>query len=293
MSPSRLHPWVLPLVVLGASLAMLLANLGHPDRIYFDEVYYVNDAQDILNRGVEDGFVVHPPLGKVIISVGMLLFGQENPFGWRFMGAVAGALTVMLAFLIGRRLFRRDGPALMAALLLAADGLFFAQARIAMLDIHLAFFVALGAWLLLVDHDRTTAPAADPRPGPRFEIAGRRVPARARLPNRSRWARHLAGVAFGLIGVSRSMPIIQHRQFDPGAIVTEAQSGKPLCSFLVPAMIMMILEAAKQMEKPLTNFVNVSYGAAPMPESLLDAAMAAMPNAEFTQFYGMTETTGG
>jgi acyl-CoA synthetase (AMP-forming)/AMP-acid ligase II len=30
-----------------------------------------------------------------------------------------------------------------------------------------------------------------------------------------------------------------------------------------------------------------------MPEALLDAAMAAMPDAVFTQFYGMTETTGG
>jgi acyl-CoA synthetase (AMP-forming)/AMP-acid ligase II len=29
-----------------------------------------------------------------------------------------------------------------------------------------------------------------------------------------------------------------------------------------------------------------------MPEALLDAAMAAMPRAEFTQFYGMTETVG-
>ena len=104
---------------------------------------------------------------------------------------------------------------------------------------------------------------------------------------------HVAGVNFGFMGMQRDMPIVQHRQFDPVAMVTEAQAGRPLNAFLVPAMVMMILEAAKQMQLPLTSFVSVSYGAAPMPEALLDAAMAAMPNARFTQFYGMTETCGG
>lgn len=104
---------------------------------------------------------------------------------------------------------------------------------------------------------------------------------------------HIAGVNFGFMGWSRSMPVIQHRQFDPMAIVKEAQSGVPLNSFLVPAMIMMILQAAKTARLPLDNFSQVSYGAAPMPEALLDAAMAMMPNARFTQFFGMTETTGG
>ncbi|GJL93294.1 AMP-binding protein [Hyphococcus sp.] len=104
---------------------------------------------------------------------------------------------------------------------------------------------------------------------------------------------HVAGVNFGLMGIARSMPIIQHRQFDPMAIVEAAQGAAPLNAFLVPAMIMMILEAAKTAEKPLTNFAHISYGAAPMPEPLLNAAMTAMPNARFTQFYGMTETAGG
>ncbi|MFZ5618333.1 MAG: AMP-binding protein [Pseudomonadota bacterium] len=104
---------------------------------------------------------------------------------------------------------------------------------------------------------------------------------------------HIAGVNFGFMGWSRSMPVIQHRQFDPVAIAEEAQSGIPLNSFYVPAMIMMILEAARTAKLSLENFAHVSYGAAPMPEALLDAAMAAMPKARFTQFYGMTETTGG
>ncbi len=104
---------------------------------------------------------------------------------------------------------------------------------------------------------------------------------------------HVAGVNFGFMGFSRSMPVIQHRQFNPMEIVKDTQGPAPLNSFFVPVMIMMIIEAAKEMKLSLDKFVCVSYGAAPMPEALLDAAIAAMPNAEFTQFYGMTETTGG
>ena len=76
------------------------------------------------------------------------------------------------------------------------------------------------------------------------------------------------------------MPILQFRQFDPVGMVKAAQGDAPLNSFLVPAMIMMILEAAKQAGAPLTKFANMSYGAAPMPEPLLDAAMAAMPECD-------------
>ncbi|PQA88965.1 long-chain-fatty-acid--CoA ligase [Hyphococcus luteus] len=103
---------------------------------------------------------------------------------------------------------------------------------------------------------------------------------------------HVAGVNFGIMGIARSMPVIQHRQFDPAAIVKELQGESPINSFFVPAMIMMILEAAKSAGVSLEKFAGISYGAAPMPEPLLDAAMAAAPNAAFTQFYGMTETTG-
>ncbi len=104
---------------------------------------------------------------------------------------------------------------------------------------------------------------------------------------------HVAGVNFGLMAISRTMPILQLRQFDPGAIVDAAQGERTLNSFFVPAMIMMILQAAQEKRAPLNKFVCVSYGAAPMPEQLLDAAMAAMPEATWTQFYGATETTGG
>src|SRR5690606_9162896 len=98
---------------------------------------------------------------------------------------------------IGLRLLRRPAPAALAALLVAIDGVFLVQARTAMLDIHLAFFVALGAWALVAHLQRTReadeAWLADD-PGPHD-----------RLPGRDPTLLVLAGVAFGLaIGVKWS-----------------------------------------------------------------------------------------
>lgn len=103
---------------------------------------------------------------------------------------------------------------------------------------------------------------------------------------------HIAGVNFGFMAWMRSMPVIQLRQFDPAAVAAAAQAPGRYTAFFVPAMILMILQAAKAAGAPLDKFSQICYGAAPMPEALLDAAMAAMPDAEFTQFYGMTETVG-
>lgn len=192
----RLTRILVPTVVVGTAALLLLANLGNPGRIIFDEVYYVNDARDILEFGVEQGFVVHPPLGKLLIAVSIWLFG-DSPFGWRALGGIAGTGTVLLTYLMGRRLFQRVAPAALAALLVAVDGAFIVQARTAMLDIHLAFFVALGAWFLVVHLDRTREAdeawlAADPGP-------------HDHLPRRDGTFLALAGIALGLaVGVKWS-----------------------------------------------------------------------------------------
>lgn len=180
---------LVPALLVGTAAVLMLGNLGTPARIIFDEVYYVNDARDILEFGIEQGFVVHPPLGKMLIAFSIWLFG-DNPFGWRVLGALAGVATVLLTYLIGLRLFKRMAPAALAALLVALDGIFIVQARTTMLDIHLAFFTALGAWALIAHVQRTREAdeawlAADPGP-------------HDRLPRRDITLLLVAGVAFGL-----------------------------------------------------------------------------------------------
>ncbi len=108
---------------------------------YFDEIYHARTAWEHLH-GVWPYEISHPPLGKEILSLGILLFGM-NPFGWRFMGTLFGVLMlpVMYAFL-KRLLGGRWVPAL-GTLLLAADFMHFTQTRIATIDTYGVFFILL------------------------------------------------------------------------------------------------------------------------------------------------------
>jgi dolichyl-phosphate-mannose--protein O-mannosyl transferase len=135
------------------SLALRLFHLGTPKGFVFDEVYYVDGARDYLAHGVEvtgqePEFVVHPPVGKWLIALGIKIFG-DNEFGWRFMGALLGAAMIVLIALITNRLFRNSYLTIAASALMAMDGLALVHSRTALLDIYLSFFVLLATYLFL------------------------------------------------------------------------------------------------------------------------------------------------
>ena len=136
------------------SLFLRLFNLGTPKGFVFDEVYYVDGARDYLTHGVEvtgqdPEFVVHPPVGKWLIALGIKIFG-DNEFGWRFIGALLGSAMVILIALIAHRLFRNSYLTVAASALLAMDGLALVHSRTALLDIYLSFFVLLATYFFLV-----------------------------------------------------------------------------------------------------------------------------------------------
>jgi len=130
-------------------------NLGRPGELVFDEVYYVDGARDFLASGVEldkgaAEFIVHPPVGKWAIALGIQIFG-DTPFGWRFSAALVGLLSVALIFFITRKLFHSYFLSLTAALLISFDGLHLVMSRTALLDIFLSFFILLAFYLLITD----------------------------------------------------------------------------------------------------------------------------------------------
>lgn len=142
--------------LLGLAALIRFFNISEPDSLVFDEVYYVDGANDLLDHGVEvDGanpeFVVHPPLGKWLISIGIALFGDSS-FGWRFSTALAGVISVLLLYLIALRLFRSESVALIAGSLLAIDGLAIVMSRTALLDNFLTLFILLAFYLLITRH---------------------------------------------------------------------------------------------------------------------------------------------
>ncbi|MCP3063611.1 glycosyltransferase family 39 protein [Myxococcus sp. K38C18041901] len=135
--------WALVGLVAGVLLLHLLI-IDQPALSYvFDEAHYVPAARCLL-----DGTACneeHPPLAKVLIALSIQAFGDRG-FGWRLPSVFAGSFTLVLLYLLTRRL--TDGRvALLAAFLLGFENLWFVHSSIAMLDIPAFFFAMLGVYL--------------------------------------------------------------------------------------------------------------------------------------------------
>ena len=111
------------------------------DGTYFDEVYHPRTAYEYIN-GLWPYENTHPPLGKLFISLGMMLFGV-NPFGWRFFGTLCGVLMVPLSYVIAKELLKSTKWATVACVLFTFDFMHLTQTRLATIDSFTAFFVML------------------------------------------------------------------------------------------------------------------------------------------------------
>ncbi|QGN35570.1 dolichyl-phosphate-mannose--protein mannosyltransferase [Microlunatus sp. Gsoil 973] len=170
----RLTGWVTTLVITVIAFVIRLINIGRPRYIVFDETYYAKDAWSLVHFGFERNwadnanavlragglpspehgaeFVVHPPIGKLLIGIGELIFGM-NSFGWRVASLVFGSLLVLITIRLVRRVSRSTLIGAVAGVLLTVDGLAFVMSRIALLDIFLAFFIVAGVACLAADRD--------------------------------------------------------------------------------------------------------------------------------------------
>ncbi|MEM2806461.1 MAG: glycosyltransferase family 39 protein [Candidatus Bathyarchaeia archaeon] len=105
---------------------------------YFDEIYYVRAAEDYIN--LRDPFEwTHPPLGKLIITASILVFGY-NPFGWRIMGVISATLIIPVIYVFGKKLFGTWIGAFASAFLLMFDFMHFTMGRIATVDTYVVLF---------------------------------------------------------------------------------------------------------------------------------------------------------
>lgn len=113
---------------------------------YFDEIYHPRTAYEHI-RGVYPYEITHPPLGKLIMGVGIRLFGM-TPFGWRFMGTLFGVGMLPLLYVFLKNLFGRTSIAVCGTILLAADFMHLAQTRLATIDTYAFFFILLMYWFM-------------------------------------------------------------------------------------------------------------------------------------------------
>ncbi|HWG98728.1 MAG TPA: glycosyltransferase family 39 protein [Pilimelia sp.] len=150
---SYLWSWLATGLVALIAGVLRLDNLHHPRGVIFDETYYAFEANTLLAHSVEwsrdsdtAAYVVHPPLGKWLIAIGIRIF-EYNEFGWRFSAAVVGILSVIILTRTARLMFGSTVLGCAAGLLMAVDGMHLVLSRHALLDIFLMFFIvaAFGA----------------------------------------------------------------------------------------------------------------------------------------------------
>ncbi|KUL21498.1 dolichyl-phosphate-mannose--protein mannosyltransferase [Actinoplanes awajinensis] len=186
---TRLDPysWLVTAVIVAAAAILRLSGISNPQKLVFDEVYYPNDAWDMLHRGVEwdektngPGYVVHPPLGKWMIAIGEKIFGNTE-LGWRFPTAIAGTLMILILIRVAYRMFH-------SIILAGMAGLLMMLSRTSLLDIFLGLFILLTFACAVLDRDhyrrrllRALTDGADPRRA-------------ARVP----WWLLATGISFGL-----------------------------------------------------------------------------------------------
>jgi dolichyl-phosphate-mannose--protein O-mannosyl transferase len=173
----RLYTWGAPAVVVIVAAFTRLFNLGAPHSLVFDETFYVKDAWTLWNLGYSaswpveadtsfnvgltdiyetvGSFVVHPPLAKWIIGLGMAAFGPDSSVGWRISTAVVGVLAVVLLMVIAKKLFDSTLLAVIAGGLFAIEGNAIVMSRVALLDNYVMFFALLGFGAILLDRSWT------------------------------------------------------------------------------------------------------------------------------------------
>jgi acyl-CoA synthetase (AMP-forming)/AMP-acid ligase II len=78
--------------------------------------------------------------------------------------------------------------------------------------------------------------------------------------------------------------------FSPAAVLGAIAAHRVTDVMLVPTMLQLVLAYPGLADYDLSSLQRIFYGAAPMTEPLLRAAMAALPGTGFVQGYGMTET---
>ena len=112
--------------------------------MYFDEIYHARTAYEMLKGYHSDEMLEwsHPQLGKLIIMIGIKLFGM-TPFGWRSMGTLFGALMLPVMYLLIKQLTGKTTLSACGMLLLALDSMHFTQTRIATVDTYAVFFIML------------------------------------------------------------------------------------------------------------------------------------------------------
>ena len=102
---------------------------------------------------------------------------------------------------------------------------------------------------------------------------------------------HIGGAGSVVAGIYNGQHTLLHRVFDPVQLLNDMETYPVTSIFMVPAMIMAVLQVPGVEQRDFSKLETVFYGASPISETVLRRAIEVF-QCEFVQMYGMTETTG-
>jgi fatty-acyl-CoA synthase len=102
---------------------------------------------------------------------------------------------------------------------------------------------------------------------------------------------HIGGTGLGVMAFSGGVRAIIQPEFTAEGALRGVEQGVTRF-FIVPAALQMLVQHPLARQIDFSRLKYVLYGAAPIPLDLLREAVMTIPNAQFMQCYGMTETTG-
>src|SRR5262249_45966470 len=107
--------------------------------------HFVENARNYLTGQAD--WNDHPPLGKLLMAAAISLLGDTS-LAWRLAPSLCGLLSIVLAFVAARALFRDPIAGALAAAFVALDGFLIAYSRTALLDGMLTCFALVTLALL-------------------------------------------------------------------------------------------------------------------------------------------------
>ncbi|MGW3963941.1 long-chain-fatty-acid--CoA ligase [Amycolatopsis sp. NPDC005003] len=102
---------------------------------------------------------------------------------------------------------------------------------------------------------------------------------------------HVGGSCYAVSGFLYGEPSYLTREPDAASLFAALRAGITH-AFLVPAVVAGIAQAGEAALQAFSRLKYLCYGASPMPLPLLRTVLAAWPDVNFAQVYGMTELSG-